>query len=35
MERSYEKPEVLATYSVEELTEEAARCLPTYDGRPV
>jgi hypothetical protein len=28
---SYEKPEVLATYSVEELTEEAARCFPAYE----
>ncbi len=27
MERPYERPEVLATYSVEELTGEAAECF--------
>ena len=30
MEKRYERPEVLASYSVEELVEEAALCLPVY-----
>jgi hypothetical protein len=29
---TYEKPEVLATYSVDELAEEAALCIDGYDG---
>ena len=31
MEKRYERPEVLASYSVEELVEEAALCLPVYE----
>ena len=31
MEKRYERPEVLATYSVDELAEEAAVCK-TYSG---
>jgi hypothetical protein len=31
MATRYERPEVLATYSADELAEEAARCLPVYE----
>jgi hypothetical protein len=30
---NYERPEVIATYSTEELTEEAAVCI-FYNGSP-
>jgi hypothetical protein len=30
MEKRYERPEVLATYSVRELVAEAAVCVETY-----
>jgi hypothetical protein len=30
METRYERPEVLATYSADELAEEAALCVMTY-----
>jgi hypothetical protein len=33
MEATYERPEVLATYSVDELAEEAAVCVEGYDGK--
>jgi hypothetical protein len=31
METRYERPEVQATYSADELAEEAALCLPLYE----
>jgi hypothetical protein len=30
MEKRYERPEVLATYTVDELAEDAALCKPVY-----
>jgi hypothetical protein len=35
METRYEEPEVLATYSADELAEEAALCRPVYEPTTV